>query len=402
MIQYRLSRLFYFISLVLATAAFGCSTMESKSAVSWFLHSTEKQSPITESSKNTDAVSHATLFQLDSWKQYSTIEVIHPQKNQADTLHYLLYPRQKKAPDVKSRNTVRIPVPLEKMIIFSTTHAAMLAELDAAGAVVGMGESEWVVNEVFRTRLERGKITALPGADNLAMEQIISLNPDAIMVIGQFANQSSRLQKLKDLGIPVIINADWLEQTPLGRAEWIRMIGRLVGKPHQADSLFNEIAEQYKRLNGLTNPSTINDKPKVLMNLSFKDQWYVPGGSSYMAALLHDAGADYPWQDTEETGGIPMSFEEIYQVGLTADIWLNPGAASTKKEILETDQRLKEFKPFTNDAIYNITKWRGEGGGYAFWERGVVHPEEILADLTKLLHPQLLPDHTLIYYEKLD
>lgn len=349
-----------------------------------------------------EQVAYASQFLLGRTDGLGTIQVIQPTEHLGDTVTYLLHPRQQQPPAVSGIDTTLIPVPLQRMIIFSTTHAAMLAELNAADAVIGMGESEWVVNQAFRSRLESGKITPLPGAGNLAMEQIIQLEPDAVMMIGQFANQYTRMEKLRNLGIPVIINADWLEQTPLGRAEWIKVMGRLVGKKDQADRYFDQLAMEYNRLNALTTPSTIDNRPTVLMNLSFKDQWYVPGGNSYMAALLQDAGADYPWKKTDETGGIPMSFEEVYQIGLKADFWLNPGAASTQNEILETDKRLKKFQPFANGTIYNITKWQGEGGGYAFWERGVVHPEEILADLTKILHPELLPNYELIYYEKLN
>jgi len=393
--------LFIFLALVAFTA---CNGIENR--VSLAIHPisdyTWSSPPNSKKPNSKKGVVYASQFLLGRSDSLSTIQVIQPTKNLGDTLTYLLYPRHQKPSLVTGIDTTLVPVPLQRMVIFSTTHAAMLAELDAADAVIGMGESEWVVNQSFRSRLENGKITPLPGAGNLAMEQIIDLEPDAVMMIGQFANKYTRMKKLRNLGIPVFINADWLEQTPLGRAEWIKVMGRLVGKKAQADRYFNQLAKEYNSLNALTTPLTLDNRPTVLMNLSFKDQWYVPGGNSYMAALLQDAGADYPWKQTAETGGIPMSFEEVYQVGLKADIWLNPGAASTQYEILETDKRLKKFKPFAKGTIYNITKWRGEGGGYAFWERGVVHPEEILADLTKILHPELLPNHEFIYYEKLN
>jgi len=356
-----------------------------------------------EADKNTSAhtlnTEYASRYSIETGDKYQEINVFDPFKNRSDTLSYLLYDRNKPKPETKG-NQQAVPVPLKKMVIFSTTHAAMLAELNAFEAVAAIGESRWIVNEEFRKRLESGEIKSLTGANDLAMEQLIALEPDAIILIGQFFNQFRKMQKLQELGINVIVNSDWMEQTPLGRAEWIKMMGLLVGKADKGGEYFKRISEEYNRIDNLTNDT--EKQPEVLMNLSFKDQWYVPGGNSYMAALLDDAGAEYPWAHTSETGGIPVAFEEVYKVGMEADVWLNPGEADSLNDILETDRRLSNLQPYKTGEIYNITKLRGEKGGYAFWERGVVNPQEILADLTKILHPHLLPDHNLIYYEHIE
>mgnify|MGYP005851790077 CR=1 FL=1 len=345
------------------------------------------------------SIQHASGYTIETGEKYQKTNIFDPFKNRTDTLSYILYDRGESRPDI-SEGEQAVPIPLKKIVIFSTTHAAMLAELGAHETVAAIGESRWVVNSEFRRRLESGKIKSLPGANDLAMEQLIALEPDAIILIGQFFNQFRKMEKLRELGINVIINSDWMEQTPLGRAEWIKMMGLLTGKTDQAVAHMKEITDQYNRINRLT--ENIENKPSVLMNLSFKDQWYVPGGNSYMASLLEDAGAEYPWAYTSDTGGIPIAFEEVYQTGMKTDVWLNPGEANSRDDILSTDRRLSNLKPFKTGEIYNITKLRGEKGGYAFWERGVVNPHEILADITKILHPRLMPDHKLIYYEQID
>jgi len=344
-------------------------------------------------------VKYATRFKITSDNGLPVVQVANPFKNRADTLSYVMVSRGYTGPE-ENVDIIPIKTPVKSMVIFSTTHAAMLEVLNSHEVVAGIGEAEWIVSKRFRKRIEEGTIKKLPGAQNLALEQLIALQPEVVMVVGQFYTQYKKLQKLREMGIEVIVNSDWMENTPLGRAEWLKMVGLLTGKTEQATSYFNKIEQEYHAIDKLTYKE--EDRPTVLMNLSFKDQWYVPGGKSYMAALLEHAGADYPWADNGERGGVPMDFESVYETGLKADIWLNPGEADSLNDILRTDNRLAHFKAFKTGNVYNITGRKNPNGGYDFWERGIVHPEEILADITKIMYPSKLPDHELIYYERIE
>jgi iron complex transport system substrate-binding protein len=174
----------------------------------------------------------------------------------------------------------------------------------------------------------------------------------------------------------------------------------LLNKEQIANQRFDEVARRYNILKEKVDSAT--KKPLVINNMPYKGAWFVSGGESFTAQFLKDAGADYPWFDTDETGGLRKDFEVVYEVGLTADVWVNPGAAKSKEDILAKDSRFKDFEPFETGRVYNNNKRTNDSGGNDFWESGVVHPEMLLADLIKIFHPDLMPDHELYYYQKVD
>jgi iron complex transport system substrate-binding protein len=178
------------------------------------------------------------------------------------------------------------------------------------------------------------------------------------------------------------------------------MMAALLNKEALANEKFSEVAEEYEKLKAMA--AEANEKPLVINNLPYKGAWFVSGGDSFTARYLRDAGADYPWYENSSTGGLRKGFEAVYEVGLKADVWINPGAATSKEDILEKDPRFKDFKPFQSGRIYNNNKRVSESGGNDYWESGVVHPERLLADLIHIMHPDILPDRQLYYYQKLN
>jgi iron complex transport system substrate-binding protein len=191
-----------------------------------------------------------------------------------------------------------------------------------------------------------------------------------------------------------------METSPLGKAEWVKVMAALLNKEQLANQKFNAVSKKYNELEAAVDKA--EEKPLVINNLPYKGAWFVPGGGSFTANFLRDAQADYPWFDNSSTGGLRKGFESVYKVGLHADVWLNPGAAKSKEEILAKDSRFKDFKSFQNGAIYNNNRRMSPAGGNDFWESGVVHPEIILADLIKIFHPNILPGHELYYYQQIN
>jgi len=283
------------------------------------------------------------------------------------------------------------------MIATSTTHVGVAEMLNASDIIKGMVGAKYVYNSNIRQKLDQGEIASFPmGAFN--KEEALNMQPDLLMISGGQASQFDNYKILIDAGINVLVNSEWLETTPLGKAEWVKVLGALLNREKLANQKFSAVAKRYKKLKSSVND--IQQKPLVITNMPYKGAWFVPGGGSYNATILRDAGADYPWSESKDTGGMRKDFEVVYRIGLKADVWINPGDAKTKEDLLAKDSRFKDFKPFKTGEIYNNNRRMSPSGGNDFWESGVVHPERILADLIKIFHPDVIPDHQFYYYRK--
>ena len=180
----------------------------------------------------------------------------------------------------------------------------------------------------------------------------------------------------------------------------MKVVAALTGSEKLVNEKFELIEKEYKKLTSLT--KDLDNPPKIICNLPYKGSWYVPGGNSYVSNLLHDAGSDYLWASDDGTGGIQMDFETVYAKGIEADFWINPDFAKTLQDIIDTDERLIDFKPISTRSVYNSNFRMSRGIANDFWESGIVNPHLILADLIKILHPELLPDHQLFYYKQIN
>lgn len=343
-------------------------------------------------------VEYAEGFRISYHKNYKLLEILKPFQDRVDTLRYSLVPREL-IDEVDVENTQEIPIPIKSLFATSTTHIALAEMLESTDVITGISSAGYVFHEGIRKRLEQDEIVSMPQGE-LNKEEVLSLDPDLVMISGGESARFDNYQILRDSGIDVMVNSEWLETTPLGKAEWVKVMAALLNKEELVNKKFGTVAEEYNRLKNLA--SDVNDKPLVINNMPYKGAWFVSGGDSFTAQFLKDSGADYPWFDSEETGGLRKSFEVVYEVGLKADIWLNPGTAKTKEDILAKDSRFKDFNPFQTGEIYNNNRRTTDAGGNDYWESGVVHPEIILADLIKIFHPDILPDHSLYYYQKVE
>ena len=219
------------------------------------------------------------------------------------------------------------------------------------------------------------------------------------MATGSPDAKFSRYNTLIGAGIPVLLNSEWLETTPLGRAEWVKLMAVLLNKEALVNQKFGDLEKEYHRLAALTQKATI--KPSIITGMPFKGTWSVPDGDSYMARFLQDAAATYHWANVQGKGSLHLDFERVAPVALQADFWLNVGYVDSKEDLLGKDVRFKDFRPFKQGAIYNNNKRVNDIGSNDYWESGAVNPHLILADLIKILHPELLPQHELVYYKLL-
>jgi iron complex transport system substrate-binding protein len=366
-----------------------------------FVHcSGNKERKITSSTevKIPSSIRYAKGFHIEYHDGFKIINILNHFEDNTDTLKYLLLARGAKPP-ARYKDLPIINTPVRKLVGASSMHVALADLLGASDILVGLGDLKYVNSPVVRENIKEGKVKEVGLGGSMNNELIVSLDPDLVMVMGSPDSKLSTYQALRQMNIPVMVNAEWLEEHPLGRAEWIKLMGALINKEEIADKKFDEIEKEYLRLTNLT--KSVPNKPRVIIGMNFKSVWHVPDGDSYMAQFMKDSGCDYKWYDIKGKGSLPLDFEAVYAEGLKADFWLNVGYVDSKTEILDKDKRYGDLKPFKNGNIFNNNGKVNEIGSNDYWESGAVNPHIVLADMIKILHPQLLPEHELVYYKKI-
>ena len=213
-------------------------------------------------------------------------------------------------------------------------------------------------------------------------------------------NYNKTFNLIEKHGIPVIINGDWREETPLGRAEWIKFFGALFDKEKLADSIFNTIEEDYLAAKLMVKEKTSH--PTILSGAIMKnDVWSLPAGESFVAQFLTDANLNYLWKDTHGKGSLQLSFESVLDKGQFADYWIAPGYFSSKAQLLENNPQYQNFSAFKNNKIFTASTKRGVKGGVMYYELGPTRPDLILQDLIKITNPEILPNYTLTFFEQM-
>lgn len=342
---------------------------------------------------------YAKGFTIESYPGYKILSVFNPWEHaQNITYKYVLAHKDATIPDSIKKYEV-ITLPVKRIVSLSTTHLAFLKELNEESAICGVSAPEFIYDSTIRKQVEIGKITNVGYDQAMNIETIIGLKPDFVMAYGVGSEASGQFQRLKQLGIKVVFNAEYLERTPLGKAEWIKFVGAFFDKEDTAAMLFDKTSKDYQSL--VKKAASSDEKPMILSGLPWKGVWYVPGGKSYAAKFIYDAGGDYLWKEDDDTESLPLSLEAVMERANKAAIWINPGTVFSKNEISVFDPRMKNIRCFQNDQVYNFTNRMSPGGGNDFWESGVVHPDWILKDLIAIFHPELMPNHTFVYYNKL-
>ncbi len=343
-------------------------------------------------------VRFATGFTMRDFGTYTMVTVHNPWQNAEDVSYRYVLTKNDSIPSgINAKNRIKIPV--KKIICLSTTHLGFLQFIGEIDAVVGVSGIRYVTNATIRKKFEKGEISDIGYNENINYEQIIRLQPDLVLAYGVSGTESGYLGKLEELGIRVMYIAEYLEENPLAKMEWVKVFAALFGKEETIAQKFDSVALYYQTLTAKA--AQQKAKPKVLLGLPWRGTWYVSGGNSYVAQLISDAGGDYLWKDMDFSDSRPMGLETIYARALEADFWLNTSTVNSIKEILEVDERFKNLKAVKDKNVYNYNKLAEKSGGNAYFETGVVEPDIILEDLITILHQDVLPSHQLKYYQKL-
>jgi iron complex transport system substrate-binding protein len=346
-------------------------------------------------------ISYANKLKIENNNGYSQVTVLNPWQGARDIAQkWYLIPAGEIIPSFIDTSEV-IRVPVKRIICMSTTHLSMLSALDEEASVVGFSGTKYIYTGNLVKEVIKGDIREIGYEDNLNKELILKMNPDLVMVYGIGSESSGYIGKLKEMGVKVVYNADYLETDPLGKAEWIKLMGALYSRENMADSIFSTIENEYNNLKSYIRAKA-EEKPKVLLGMPFKDTWYISPGNSYISKLIGDAGGEYLWQSTESSVSMPTGLENVYIKAIEADFWLNTGGVNSLNEILSVDPRLASLKCFKSGNLFNNNKRTNEGGGNDYWEGGCLKPQIILRDIASILHPGLLPECELFYYKKVN
>ncbi len=317
--------------------------------------------------------------------------------NSNQTLKYIIQHKTQNS-KLKTQNSKVIYIPVNKLVATSTTHIPMIESLNEEKSIVGFSDAGYISSKKTRKLIEAGKITEIGKEGALNTEILISLDPE-LVVAHSVANADKTLLNIKKTGVEVIYNADWLEETPLGRAEWIKFFGVLFDKDKKADSIFNLIEAQYLSTKEIALKRF--RKPSVLSGaIMSKGIWSLPAGGSFMAHFFKDANLNYLYKNTKGNGSLSLSFESVFEKANKADFWIAPGHFTTKKQLLKSNKLYAKFQAFKEDKIYTLSK-KGITGGVIYYEYSPIRPDLVLKDFIKITNEDLLSDYELSFFEKM-
>jgi len=332
-----------------------------------------------------------TIITKGSWKQ---IIVLDPWKG--DTLSsYALLAKNADIPKTLRKGTIVVRIPINTIATLSSTHIGALIMLGLRNSIKGVSNGDQLWDTILLRRFKKGEVVEVDHQMTNNIEQILALAPDLVMKSG-FENVRNQDARLSEAGIPIAYNLEWMESDMLARAEWIKFVAAFYGKEALADSLFRGIESRY---NNIKNLAASQPKQTVLFNMNYKGTWYLPGANSYAAGMVRDAGAVYHIEGNDR-GSKPVNFEQVLDAHANDNIWLNV-EARTLDELGKADERYKLFKAYKNGEVYNYDKRLNAAGGNDYWESGTVHPDVLLKDEVKILHPDLLKDYEMVYWRKI-
>ena len=306
--------------------------------------------------------------------------------------------------------------PPKRIVAMSSSHAAMLDAVSCSDRIVGLSGCRFIYNNGLCKKIAEGEIAEVGYDSAFDFEKIRSLNADIVLLYGVAGEAKSITDKLDELRIPYIYIGDYLEDDPLGKAEWVVALASLCGVESEGIAFFEEVESRYNALREQKYCSAY--KPRVMLNLPYRDTWFMPPHNSYMVRLIEDAGGEYILKTKDErrktkednlsslnsqlsTKSMPISLEEALVLAMKADFWINLGQMASKEEVCAAAPRFAKVDAVKFNRLYNNTKRTNESRGSDFWESGAVRPDLILEDLINILHYEA-PTDSLYYYTKLN
>lgn len=275
----------------------------------------------------------------------------------------------------------RIIGPARRVVCMSTSHIAMLDALDMVEAVVGVSGKQYVMNEHIATN---DSVVDVGYDSNLDYERLLLLRPDVVLLYGVSAENTSVTAKLRELRIPYLYLGDYVEQSPLGKAEWLVAVAEIMGCRERGEALYAGIVERYEAVK--SDIEHVAERPKVMFNTPYQDVWYMPSDESYMVRLVEDSGGEYIYKGkNHSSGSVGISLEEAYMLVVKADVWMNVGQCSTLDELRSAAPHFAHTPVVVRGEVYNNNARATAAGGSDFWESAIVRPDVVLEDMAAIM-----------------
>lgn len=343
-------------------------------------------------------IEHAKGFSVEYQNNYKMVKVTEPQSGVEYS--YILVQKGTPAPEHDSDSIV-IEVPVESVAALSTTQLPALDIIGELDKLKAVSSFTYINSAPVREMIDEGTVEEVGTGSYMNTESMVKINPELILTLTTgIPYDDEHINNLVDMGLkPVVIN-EYKEETPLGQAEWIKFISLFFNEEKQASDYFAQVSKDYTTLAEIT--TSVEERPIVMSGMAWQGTWYVPGGKSFIAQYIEDAGADYFWGDNDNTASVTLDFEAVFDTGKDADYWVTSAMWTNIEDVKNEDALYLEFMSVSNENVYTNYAKVNENGGNDYYESGVVRPDLVLADFVKMFHPELVPDHEFVYHRHLE
>ena len=341
---------------------------------------------------------YSTLLSIAEYDGYTLATIKNPWKPGKLLHQYALVPRTS---DIRHQTSILpedatvIEVPIQRAAVFTTVHCALLTEFGLGDRIVGVADSKYIKIPYIHEHIAKGRIVDCGNGLNPVVEKIMDVKPDVIM-LSPFEN-SGGYGKTEEIGIPLIECAEYMETSPLGRAEWMRFYGLLFGVGEKADAMFHEVDSCYTALK--QQATEAGEGRSVIVDKVVGSVWYMPGGRSTIGQMIQDAGGRYPWANDEQSGSLALPFESVLERGGESDVWMLRYSSDHEwdyRELLSGHQGYGQLRAFREKEVYGCNVEQSK-----FYEETPFHPNYLLNDFIQILHPDIIGTSSLRYYKKL-
>lgn len=345
------------------------------------------------------AFKYSTLLSITEYDDYTEVTIRNPWKEGKLLHRYVLVPRGEKEKASPSWGRLEgatvIEVPVQRAAVFTTVHCALLTELGLGDHIVGVADAKYIKVPYIQEQIKKGRIVDCGNGLNPIVEKIMDVKPEVIL-LSPFEN-SGGYGKTEEIGIPLVECAEYMETSPLARAEWMRFYGLLFGVSDKADRLFAAIDSSYTALK--QQAAKAGKGRSVIVDKVTGSVWYMPGGRSTIGQMLQDAGGDYPWASDMQSGSLALPFETVLERGGEADVWMLRYSSDHEwdyRELLSGHQGYSHLRAFREKSVYGCNVEQSH-----FYEDTPFHPDRLLSDFLQILHPDIIGLPPLRYYKKL-
>jgi iron complex transport system substrate-binding protein len=289
-----------------------------------------------------------------------------------------------------------VTLPVTSFFGFSTTHLPLLADLDRMDVLTGVAQHDAVMDPKARARIKAGQVVEFARVGLVIdVERVVAAKPSLLMATG---TSNATLTVIRQAGVPVVANSEWREPTALGRAEWLKYMALFLNEERRAQAVYGDMKRRYRSLSARATARPVAERPLVMTGRSTRGLFTIAGGRSYVAALIRDAGGRYVWADNPSVGFASVDLEAQIHRAAAADIWINGGGWKNLAAMAEDEPRYAAFKAYRQGQVWVYERRETPTGANDYWSRSVTRPDLVLADLVKIFHPTLTPEHAFEWY----